>query len=907
MSKTIRCLALLAILILSLDANATNPVIRDIGTGIELRNNWASIVISYDAELLSITDLDNNTDIADKKKKRIAYVKTTAGSIVEASGVTLEGEKLVIKIGNNKVQLTTRAYNDFFSFEVQNESLKGVESLTFIDLALNTNVQSAGSFCATGVAMSLQTNPVDYPSCENKEVVGLCYNLTGFQGAKLAIVACPKDRLWGIVKSVYHSVPVNTIPVLSNGGPFAHDGESNRHDCVIVSGADVDPANIPEWIVLYSKIGIRQISFHVGQSTFIQGRFDFPNYGSAKKFKEQITDPLNKAGIISTLHTYAYYINYSSDELLSNPKWQQQLEFRGEYKLTKTISAEEDVIDVLGDLTSVNTGSGSSVHTPYLLIDKEIIKYEVGKNGFTACKRGQCGTTATSHAKGTKAKIIGGYFNYMAPQIGSDLFYEIARRTATAYNEGGFRGLYIDALDGLRIHLKYAGLSDYLWYYGAAFINEILRHCKTEPLVVEYSTMNPTLWSARGRGESWDTPCRGYKNFIDEHITRNLYLMNRNYHGILGWYNFYPVLSSEPGGFSTKYMFSDDVDYMGVNALAYDQTMVYNGLYKRNVDKIPGLKRNLERYAIYNKLRTENYFSDRVKTILKEGEYEYKLDRKRGVWGFYEAKYCRTKLCDIKIDKIDGVNPFNEQKPFIRLENLYSSDGSTAINLMQFENNIELKDWKKEKAFPKSLDLSKHMGLKIRVMGCSTGAKDALCIRLLPENQSGYADYIICLNFDGWRDVVLSCLDNAEYPDLKFYYMDDERYNMHRNPIDFSHISKIQVFRSSENKGVRIQKIDAVPIINNPISNPTVHLGNASVKFLDTIQSGEYVEYNTGKKTASVYDRLGNSRSIKVKRIRTLRVPNGAFTATVSGVSPQNNVPAEMIVTFGLYGSFIRN
>ena len=115
--------------------------------------------------------------------------------------------------------------------------------------------------------------------------------------------------------------------------------------------------------------------------------------------------------------------------------------------------------------------------------------------GRLTCLRGQCGTLAVEHKAGTTIRIIGGYYSHIAPQPGSELFYEIARRTAKAYNDGDFGGLFFDALDGLSVHLKYAGLEDYLWYYGASFVNEVLKYCKKTP-IVEYSTLYPSLWAA---------------------------------------------------------------------------------------------------------------------------------------------------------------------------------------------------------------------------------------------------------------------------------------------------------------------------------------------------------------------------------------------------------------------------
>lgn len=900
---------IISFLLIPLLLSANEIGIWNTANGVELRNRHVAILLSKDAELVLIKDLFTNTDISTGERVKIAFAKTKNGTILEATHLSLAGDKIFLTIGRWVVELKIQVFNDYFTVEVQNEILSGVESLTFVDLSLNGRFIDNCDISFSGIAMTLQTNPVFFPVEDNSHVTGICTSQTGFNGAKLAIIACHTSVFWESVKHVYRSLPLNSVPVVfSCGGPFANDNEANGSDCVILSGADVLSNNVPEWIDFYTKLGVRQLEFYLGSHTFTQGQFSFPIFGSAASFKEKITEPLSEAGIISLLHTYSFYISYSSEEILRNPQWQVQLETRGIFSLSRAITAEDKIIKVFGDISEIkNPGYSYSVYTPYFLIDNEIIRYSVGKEGFIDCRRGQCGTKATSHHKGAKVRVIGGYYNYMAPQIGSELFYEIARRTAKTYNEGGFRGFYFDALDGMNRHLEYAGLKDYLWYYGASFINEVLKYCEKEPLVLECSQLYPTIWSARGRAECWDTPRRGYKNFIDDHISRNQFFIRRHYVGTLGWFDFCPQNINQPGNFSTKYLLSDDIDYLGAKTIAYDQTMVYDGLLKADVGSNQVLKRNVGIFSQYTKFRQSNYFSDRVKNVLKDGRFEYRLIKRKGIWGFDESVYCRSKIRDIDKDLLVAINPFKKQEPFIRLENLYSSDGNSEINLIKFNDSIDLNSQKLKKNYSTPIDLSEHIGIKISLKGNGVKSKDALCIRLQSLNQSGYADYIVRLNFEGWRDVIMPNLDNAEYSDLHFVGMEDDHYRMHRYDVDYSQINSVKVFKAGSCEGVIVKSIDAVPIVQNPISNPVVKLNGASVTFVDTIQSGEYVEYNAGSKTALVYDRYGNNRRINVKRNKQFVVPKGEFSASVLGTSSLKGVPTEVVLTFGLYGKFIHN
>lgn len=885
---------------------AANPVVHNTARGIELRNNHVAIVLSANGEMASCVEIQTGTDIAAHDKRKIARAILKSGKSVETNKIALNGDQLSVFFGSEKIVMNVKSFSDYFTVEVKDVP-KDFESLSFIDLKMKYNYAATNPFVAVGVAMTLQTNPVYYPSGESKAALGECYAHTGMNGAKLAIVACRKDELRSVLKEVYRTVPKGALPIDSTGGgPFALDDEANRYDCVMIR--DADPSKVQDWLRFYTPLGIRQYSFLQGSDNFVNGQFSFPKTGSAAAFKQQITDPLFKEGIISTLHTYSYYISYSAKELLSNPKWQQQLEFREVFTLSQALSTVSTDIAVSGDKSCLkNDDAFYSVHTPYILIDNEIIKYSIGEGGFVSCKRGQCGTIASTHRTGAKVRIIGGFFKHIAPQMGSELFYEVARRTAKAYNEGGFRGFYFDAIDGLEVHLKHAGLSDFRWYYGAAFVNEVLKYCEKEPLVVEYSDISCTTWSGRGRGGAWDTPSRAYKRFIDDHLSSNKIWMDRLYVTTLGWYNFYPTKKSQPGDYSTKYMMLDDVDYLGTKSIAYDQTMVYNGLSEKDVQANPGLKRNLERYAQYNRLRQEGYFSEKVKATLRESRHEFSLDQQNGVWGFVETEYSRAKLRDIGVDRLSGNNPFKRQEPFIRLENLYSSDGSSGINLMWFNESVDLKEQSSEKTFNTPLDLSNHLGIKVTVKGNGMESKDAICIRLRSLGSNGYADFVVLLNFQGWREVILPNLDNAENKGLSFKGMDNNQYNVYRRDVDYTQVKYVQVFKSEGCKDARLKSIDAVPLSSNSLTEPSVHVGSANVTFMDVINSGEYVEYKAGERSAHVYDSMGNSRNIMVKRKGRFRVPNGHFTATVSGKPELNGAPSEVTLTVGVYGNYFKN
>ena len=430
---------------------ASNPVVRSVFQGIELSNDHVVMVITHDATMGSCVDVKTGNDIAKHRYHKIVKVKTKNGRLLEADSVVLNGQTMIFFFDEERIALNINVYNDFFTFEVVEASSSNLYSITFMDLKFEYDFSDTHAFIATGLPMSLHTNAVHYPTGESKEVIGICMDHTGIIGAKIALICCYREELRTILKSVYNKIPSGSLPYTNLGGAYAFDNDVNNEDCIITN--DGMPSFQEQQIDFYKEYNISQVDFEKGAGTFIQGDFSFPLVGSASEFKRRVADPLYKEGILSLLHTYSYYIDYNSIELLSDPHWQQQLEIRETFSLLSDISSNSTHLELDGDFSLFNKYDYWQYHTPFMLIGNEIVRYSLDKNGGIAFIRGQCGTRAVKHRAGETVRIIGGQFSCIAPIIGSELYYEIARRTAKAYNEGGFSGIYFDAFDGLPVHV----------------------------------------------------------------------------------------------------------------------------------------------------------------------------------------------------------------------------------------------------------------------------------------------------------------------------------------------------------------------------------------------------------------------------------------------------------------------
>lgn len=802
--------------------------------------------------------------------------------------------------------------DEYFTVELQTELDKKYKTLVYSKATLRYEIED-DRLCAVVYLMNINTLSSHYPDPREQALEAKAFSQLGTEGSKIAIIACPRKELIAVMKKVGGETDPALMPVSKAGGPYAEEVRENHGTYVIIS--DVDDGVTPEdWSRKYQYFGVNQIDFHQGLA-FRQGDFHFRDdkyKGSAAEFKRAVTDPLKKAGFISGLHTYAFYISPACTKYTADPKWQRQLEVIETFTLGADIDAQTDTIPAAEDVSGVSTVTGFFVpNSLYLLIDEELIKFTRPEgNHFYSCERGLCGTQKAPHQKGAKIKHMTHMFFLFCPQLGSELFYEVARNTARAYNEGGFGMIYLDALDGITRHSK-----DFAWYYASTFVHEIINHCSTPPLI-EYSTMYQPIWYCRSRMGAWDAPTRGYKNFIFQHVTENdKKPQSFNLPKQLGWYFLYPAPAAYPapptGGnyaaYQTKYMFLDDVDFLGARAVAYDTGLSFLSVTEDNVKNYPALMKNAARFLQYETLRNENYFPESIKRQIRDNKDDFALiEKKDGGYAFVRKQYSHGKIYSTEPGRnaMRGSNPYQPQAPFLRIEALYSALPGAAEEtvLIRPEGGAELSTLVNPTTFSPCLDLSGRQALRLKVYG--NRSDDYLCVQLTsPKHMvAGGADFVIKLDFDGWREFILAGTDNGEYPDLVFEGKRTGLYFDYREKVHFNAVETAGIYRSGACDGVKVEVLSAVECLDNPIVNPTLSINGQSLTFECVIDSGKYLEYDGVQ--ARVYDTFGNfvtadSVSGALNGIR------GDFEMTLTSEN-KGAIPVRARLTAGFTGDELR-
>lgn len=868
-------------------------------TGILLENTHAQILLDQsDASVLQIIDKATGKDIRGEKTPFFALLDKEK-NLVAPTGLSLQGDTLQVTTPLGDFAVQVAADEDYFVFTLVTNLPEGAFQGYIANAKYAYDFANKENTGACGIALTYWVNPVHYPDAKARETRGEITRHLQDVGGKFALIIAPIVKQKDIIKKASRTIDRKAGIMSEIGGAWGRDSRMNFGNYLI--DFESSPEYIQSVLEFYKTVGIDQVDFHQCELNFRQGDFKFERYPNAAEFKKNVTDVLEAQGIQTGLHTYSFYIRYDCDGILADPKWQKQLGVLETFTLARDIAADADFLPTTESTEAVSKDFGFMArNTPFILVGEEIIKFENAPDGFKVAQRGWAGTKAVAHRAGEEIRHIDGYYRVIAPVPGSELYLQIARNTAKAFNEGGFTMIYLDALDGIRIHCG----ENENWYYAAMFICELMQYCNKTPLI-EYSTIFPSIWPARGRVGAYDYPNRGYKDFLRIHLKDNLQYIDRYSAPTLGWYNFYPFNENFPGNEHVKYQHTDDIEFMGSLAVMYDFSMVHTTTIPEFMEKYAGLRRNVAVYRKYDDLRKAGYFPPEYLEKVKASPWECHLRQKEdGEYVFAEKKYQFVKLSDLEdADRNTGkfTNPFTEQTPFVRIEALLGANGGAPITLMELDENRDITEQELVVHYAEDLDLNKKLAKKVRVLG--NGKKgSAIAIEHRWEtfkSSRGYLSYVIDTDFTGWRDFVLVETDTGERPDLSF----DEGqhiYACYRSEMNNRMISKTEIRTCGDVSGVRMGNVIGCGHSFEVLKDPTVTVGDTKITFICELLSTEYIEFDG--KTAKIFDRYGNEREIFFQS--DLTVPAGDFAATLSATA-MNGGPARAKLTFGFTGKDI--
>lgn len=865
-------------------------------------NKYTEIKISKaDSSVIDVIDKISSKSIKGDSCNFFSLMLPDKETVVAPSSLECEGDTITVKtaIGDFKVKVAT--FEDFFTFELVTELPKDSFLARIANVKYSYDYTDKNNVGACGIAMTYWANPCFFPDSKDLETKAEVVRHLKDIGAKYALIVAPINSQRDIIKKVFAEIDPEKGLVSDKGGPYGRDSRLSFSNYIMA--IDMNDQFLADNIEIIKSLNVDQVDVHKStETTFSTGDFVYAAYKDGADFKKRVTDVLKENGIDTGLHTYAYFLDMGSNSILSDPKWQKDLEVKESFTLAENVSADNLFIPTVEDTNDVSLDFGFlRYNSPLLLIDEELMQFENTEHGFVLKSRGFAGTKAVEHKKGATVHHISGCFYCIAPKIGSELFYQIARNTAKAYNEGGYTMLYVDALDGL--WLSGVDREYETWFYAAAFTHEIIKNCNTYPLI-EFAQFRPCLWNARGRVGAWDFPFREYKAWTNFHGDTVGAFMDSHLACTLGWYNFYPLNDKYPGNECAKYHHTDAVHYMGSYALSRDYGIVYAERTLGDYRKIAGLRRNIAIYTMYDKLRKEQYFSPETLAKVRESKYEcHVTEKEAGKFKFVEKDYKIKKLQNLSDDNRNyGIysNPFKAQSPFVRIEAFLSTTGNNPITLLPLDKTKDLTTQVLSRDFGGEIDLSEHIAKKVTVTGNGKkGGTIAVMMSCGTSSEVGYSIYTIDTDFEGEREFLLIESENAERLELGF---EDEytRYPRYRAPYRHERATGIKVKTVGDMTGVKMSDIVAVNHTYEVLKNPTVKIGDQSLTFNCELMSTDFIEFDG--ECAKVIDRYGNEKTVDFSG--NLIAPTGEFKAELKATALNRSTPRAQL-TFGFTGNEI--
>ncbi len=899
-----------------------------------LQNRHFKYVISQNGKNLSFIDRESGADYLSKEKESWCASVTINGDRKNVQKVSTKGNFLHLEFEHPGVtaDILIEKGKDRIKFTVK-EVTGNPESLTFLNIPLKLEGMPYEPFAACALSMNLFTHVRQIPALQT-HLWAACYARFGFKDAQVMILGVPEEKILPLIRDVMtHS---KDIPFSDKGGAWALQQEEG-YGSYLMNFGTLTESTVDEWIKMCQNLGFNQIDNHGGGNFFRFGEFELnrEKWPDGWHSFRKINEKLHSAGISSIFHTYAFFIDKNSRYVTPEPH--KDLAFWGEFTLSEPLKIGDSEIIVNEPTTNISTVTGFFVrNSTTLRIGNELIEFSgVSKSPpykFTGCRRGALGTKESIHAAGDKAFHMRETLGRFVPDPDTELFNEIAHRHAEIVNQCKFDGIYFDAIDGADI----LGGDENFWYYGTKFIFEIAKHLD-HPIGMEMSSMSHHWWHYRSRWQAWDRPVRGYKRFIDIHsaaikATRlfmpEKMVSNENEHG--RWRGHAPLIQKYAGIDNGSLMlplhlgwwgnqvwnppqieptFTDDIEYLccklignnaGLSMLgdADEKTLAENPLFSRLVPII----------RQYEELRHSNYFSDSIRTLLRQPGKEFRLFiDSSGKWNLKPATYDKHKITgnDDPSSQWISKNEFSPQSLKVRIQPLmsvksYTDQANITIadfaHRQQFEgegaaegvsgslqqsdenngnmdNNIDFKAlsdskipregrWIKfARRFNPWLDLSKNQGLGVWVKGDGNG--EIINLRLeSPSHLShgAHGDHFIKIDFKGWKYFELVEIESSEYsnyiwPDSGFYV-----YDSYRHTIQFNNINKLQIWYNNlpADKEVKcvIGKIKALPLVSAHIKNPSLTINDQKVTFLTEMEPGMVLEFNS-KEDCKLYGPKG--------------------------------------------------
>lgn len=869
-----------------------------------IENRFMRYGVTAEGQNAVLTGLPEGQNVLASPGRACASIQK-GGEYYPASKIVMNGTDWHITFGASGAEAVLRPHAEehFLTMEVISLCGEDVDTLTFV----NIPVLEDSPFAACTLALNLKTNVPELPGSMST-LTATAYKRFGFQGAKAAIFAVPRERLRETMqKAVLYS---DDIPRSALGGPWALDAPANYGSYLIDIDGKLTEETADAWIQLAQDMGVGQIDFHMGKTM----RFGdlVPNlraYPRGLDSVKAVVEKMHAAGKLAGLHTYAFYI--AKDSGWVSPKPDSRLAVARTFTLAKAVDTAADIIPLVEAPDGLSPVTGFQVrNSDTVRLDDELITFSGVRTeppfALTGCRRGAWGTAAASHETNTRIDHLKECFGLFLPDGESDLFVEVAARTADVFNYCGFDMIYLDALDGSDI---LAG-GEYAWHYAAKFVFELNRRL-ARPALFEMSTFMHHLWFVRSRMGAWDVPARAPQRFIDIHAAANTESARIFMPSNLGWWGVFGWSPVQP-----ERSFPEDIDYLCTRSIGHNSSLSFLvGFTPEDWIRSSYIRRLGAKIRQYEELRLSGRVPEEVRTAMRIPGNAFELaDSPEGQPHIHRMEQAR-QIVDGDHSSIWTVNNrFSAQMPRIRIEALMSAsdyDAPDAVSIGEFTEQSGFSEVSTQSgvtaSFSMTLDPGKdglpcasfiaentsaedesawvqvsktlsspgdlsRSALGLWVYGDGQGSVLNIQLKNPPHKNSAFSDHYITVGFTGWRYCLLVEPESDRISHYGWPYSQRQSNGGEGIPpfheimgnyhfwVDYSDITELNILLNNLPVGktvnLALSSVRALPLKATELRNPRITIAGKTLLFPVTLKSGQYLEFKSAADCA-LYDERG--------------------------------------------------
>ena len=849
---------------------------------VRYETQWATLVVGDNGMLLSLQEKSCGRELLAEPCPVLA-VEQAQGRRLQVRQMHLKDALLVAEFprGAGSAAIRIEAKDQYFTVTAEAVDVPDARQFTFLQLSpapdkylgrmAGLASDDTSGVCLRSLALEVDTSfgsraPRFRASTSSEH---------GLVGHRVGLAAGPREQLIPMLRSMASNEPV---PKSNCGGPWSIGSEQTRGSYLFANLALKD---IDAWIELARRGGFTNLHLHGWWSTL--GHYEprlayFPNGLDDMKVAAQ---RIREAGLTPGFHTLTACI--STNDPWVTPVPSPDLIALHSYTLAKPLSATDTTIYVK-ELPAADHDVvwSYSCNGNALRVNDELIRYsDISRTepyAFLNCERGAFKTAASDHPQDAAVDYLQQRYLAFYPDPKSPLAAELTDRIAKVYNECGLGMIYFDGSEGMRSRY---GIDAMRW--------AIFR--RLEGGVTEASEWGHNSWWFHSRLGAWDHPVWAMKRFHDEHIRLALQCrMGNLLEPQLGWW-----APRGPSGVARGH-FPDEMEYFAVKNLAIDGPMSIQGVHATGQPWNARMEEQLTILGWYERLRLARYFDEATLKRLRQPGDEFRLRQNaEGRWKLTPVQLAthRVSAMGNGSERWDTDNPFAGQPLRARLEALYSVapyDAPKAAVLADFADLAALNNCRDAAGVSSRVDLEtedvKAGGRSLRfratnsgktsrgawsqigtkyehpyfsmmpgdamglwVKGDGSGALLNIQIRSPREYHGCISDHYIDLDFRGWRyvELLLRERDARRLADYVWPYSGaGGSHAVYRNAVDRQHISEVNVSLNEIPAGgqvdVLLSPIHSLPSRKVELRNPRLQVGDNTVTFPVSLQSGDYIE-----------------------------------------------------------------